>query len=168
MLYSDKSLFFFILLVTCLGSPPGICEDAGDPVPVKERQLSEVKGKESKKNAGVWFASFFRDVISPVDGDRCPSLPTCSSYSVSAFKKHGFFTGWLMTVDRLIHEGDEGSVSPRVYYKGRLRTLDPVENNDYWWFGEDESAQRKILEIQGSKVQCLQFKVEDGTVLHSK
>ena len=73
-----------------------------------------------------------------------------------------------MTVDRLIHEGDEGSVSPRVYYKGRLRTLDPVENNDYWWFGEDESAQRKILEIQGSKVQCLQFKVEDGTVLHSK
>ena len=129
MTYSGKFLFFLLLFATCLGSPPGICEDAGDPVTVRERQLNEVKGNEPKKNAGVWLASFFRDVISPVDGDRCPSLPTCSSYSVSAFKKHGFVTGWLMTVDRLIHEGDEWSVSPRVYHKGRLRTLECKDGN---------------------------------------
>jgi hypothetical protein len=141
MISSGKFFFFFLLFASCPGSSLGICEDAGDPVPIKGRPLSEEKGNESKKNAGVWLASFFRDVISPVDGDRCPSLPTCSSYSVSAFKKHGFFTGWLMTVDRLIHEGDEGSVSPSVYHKGRFRTLDPVENNDYWWFCEDESTQ---------------------------
>ena len=141
MISSGKFFFFFLLFASCPGSSLGICEDAGDPVPIKGQPLSEEKGNESKKNAGVWLASFFRDVISPVDGDRCPSLPTCSSYSVSAFKKHGFFTGWLMTVDRLIHEGDEGSVSLSVYHKGRFRTLDPVENNDYWWFCEDESTQ---------------------------
>jgi len=141
MISPGKFFFFFLFFVMCPGGSPGICEDEGDPAAIKGRSIKELKESESKENAGVWLASFFRDVISPVDGDRCPSLPTCSSYSVSAFKKHGFFTGWLMTVDRLIHEGNEGSVSPSVYHKGRLRTLDPVENNDYWWFREDESSQ---------------------------
>jgi uncharacterized protein len=54
---------------------------------------------------------------------------------MEAFKKHGFFLGWLMTVDRLIHEGSEElSVSPLVYMGGRRRIFDPVENNDFWWF----------------------------------
>jgi hypothetical protein len=55
-----------------------------------------------------------------------------------AFKKHGFFIGWLMTVDRLIHEIDEESVSPLVNYKGRAKIFDPVENNDFWWFCGDD------------------------------
>jgi hypothetical protein len=54
---------------------------------------------------------------------------------MEAFEKHGFFLGWLMTVDRLIHEGSEElSVSPLVYIGGRRRIFDPVENNDFWWF----------------------------------
>jgi hypothetical protein len=78
--------------------------------------------------------SVYRDHISAVDGDRCPSYPTCSSYSVQAFKKHGFVMGWLMTVDRLIHEGsEEAAISPRILSDGELRIYDPVENNDFWW-----------------------------------
>lgn len=95
------------------------------------------KGCESDENVGAWFASLYQNYISRVDSHRCPSIPTCSSYSGMAFRKHGFFIGWLMTVDRLIHEGDEGSFSPRVYHGGRFRTLDPIENNDFWWFGRD-------------------------------
>ncbi len=88
---------------------------------------------------GVWLASFFRDHISKVDGDRCPSYPSCSSYSVMAFKKHGFVMGWLMTVDRLIHEGSEElRVSPMIYYNGKMKIYDPVENNDFWWYHPDE------------------------------
>jgi hypothetical protein len=89
-------------------------------------------------NLGLWLASFYRDYISPVDGSQCPSLPSCSSYSASAFKKHGFFMGWIMTVDRLIHEGkEETSVSPIVYTDEGWKILDPVENNDFWWFRGD-------------------------------
>jgi uncharacterized protein len=89
-------------------------------------------------NMGSWLATLFRDYISRVDGDRCPSLPSCSSYSVQAFKKHGFFMGWLLTVDRLIHEGsEEVKVSPLVYYRGRKKIFDPVENNDFWWYKKD-------------------------------
>ena len=90
-------------------------------------------------NLGYLLASFYKTVISPVDGDRCPSLPSCSSYSAKAFKKHGFFIGWMMTVDRLIHEGsEEAKVSPMVYTDGKLKLLDPIQNNNFWWINHDQ------------------------------
>jgi hypothetical protein len=89
---------------------------------------------EQISNPGTFIASLFKTYISPVDGDRCPSIPTCSSYSALVFKKHGFFMGWLMTVDRLIHEGsEEAAVSPCIAINGRVHLLDPPESNDFWW-----------------------------------
>lgn len=94
--------------------------------------------EEPSLNPGLWLLSLYRDHISPVDGDRCPSVPSCSSYAEQAFKKHGFFIGWMMTVDRLIHEGkEETSVSPFVYSEGKVKIFDPVENNDFWWYPRD-------------------------------
>lgn len=85
-------------------------------------------------NPGTFIASLFSTYISPVDGERCPSIPSCSSYSLAAFNKHGFFMGWLMTVDRLIHEGiEEAAVSPYITVNGRLYIFDPPESNDFWW-----------------------------------
>ena len=140
MICLHRIILFILFFAIYFDGTAVICKGEEYPVPVKRIPSNEVPVTDSKKNAGIVLATFFRDVISPVDGDRCPSLPSCSSYSVSAFKKHGFLTGWVMTVDRLIHEADEGSVSPSLYYNGRLRTLDPVENNDFWWFCEDEST----------------------------
>ncbi len=130
--------FFFINLGTSLG----ICEESCEAPCAKDHPLKRVENNDSGQNPAVWAVSFFRDFISRVDSDRCPSLPTCSSYSIEAFKKHGYFLGWLMTVDRLIHEADEGQVSLNVYHNGRLRVLDPVDNNDYWWFDGDDSKQK--------------------------
>lgn len=101
-------------------------------------QVKHAEKKENKtineNNPGSYVVSLFRKYISPVDGDRCPSYPTCSSYSIKAFKKHGFIKGWLMTVDRLIHEGsEERKVSPVVMVDGIKKIYDPVENNDFWW-----------------------------------
>ena len=94
--------------------------------------------RESGFNIGLWFLTFYRDTLSAVDGDRCPSVPSCSSYSIDAFRKHGFFLGWMMTVDRLIHEGkEETRVSPIVHSRGGLKIYDPVENNDFWWYARD-------------------------------
>ena len=88
--------------------------------------------------------SIYRDHISAVDGDRCPSYPTCSSYSVQAFRKHGFVMGWLMTVDRLIHEGrEEAAVSPRILSDGKVKIYDPVENNDFWWHRSEQNPHEK-------------------------
>ena len=130
-----------IVLVALFGSFPnlhnGLCGDNPGIGIGETKTDNSVNRTESDINIGAWFASFFSKHISAVDGDRCPSNPTCSSYSAQAFKKHGFFVGWVMTVDRLIHEGDEGDTSPLVRRNGRFTIVDPVENNDFWWYSKD-------------------------------
>jgi len=131
-----KILVFMIFLSV----PLAICISPGLTFEDERRRQSDTATQKEGQafSLGVWLASIYKDYISPVDGSRCPSWPSCSSYSASAFKKHGFFMGWLMTVDRLIHEGkEESSVSPLVYTEKGLKILDPVENNDFWWFRGD-------------------------------
>lgn len=137
MSLSCKAFLVFVLFIIALmGSRIGLREAHGyDPSQDRPQSTSQEDGLGS--SIGAWFAGMFRDHISRVDGDRCPSLPTCSSYSFECFKKHGFLMGWIMTVDRLIHEADEASVSPLMNDKGRLKVLDPVTNNDFWWFHQD-------------------------------
>ncbi|MEJ2235683.1 MAG: membrane protein insertion efficiency factor YidD [Syntrophobacterales bacterium] len=93
-------------------------------------------------------ASFggFSEVISPVDGDRCPSYPTCAAYSKEAYQKHGAFVGTLMTVDRLFHEADEYRFSPTVKVYGVYRIYDPVSANEYWKRNDNSKAEAKPTE----------------------
>jgi hypothetical protein len=106
---------------------------------------SETKSEPVKpRGVAQRLLSFYRDNISAVDSNRCPSHPTCSSYSAEAFMKHGFVMGWLMTVDRLIHEGrEEAAVSPQVRSDGRWKIYDPVENNDFWWHRPERRVHEK-------------------------
>ena len=85
------------------------------------------------QRAGQGVLRVFQRYISPVDGDRCPSYPTCSQYGVEAIRKHGIWMGLVMTFDRLIHESDEVRQAPMIKIYGSYRYYDPVENNDFWW-----------------------------------
>lgn len=81
----------------------------------------------------------YRTFISPIDGNRCPMYPSCSSYSAHAFKKHGFLKGWIMTCDRLMRCGrTETKNAEKVWVDDKPRAIDPVENNDFWWFNRNE------------------------------
>jgi putative component of membrane protein insertase Oxa1/YidC/SpoIIIJ protein YidD len=126
-----QTLLFLCLLVSgpwlaCCFSP---VETRAD-----EPTSSAVENSKGKTNVGTWLVGFYKETVSRVDGDRCPSEPSCSEYSLQAFRKHGFFIGWVMTVDRLIHEGtEETKVSPVVFSGGKKKIYDPVENNDFWW-----------------------------------
>lgn len=78
---------------------------------------------------------FYQEYISPVDGNRCPMYPSCSSYAREAFENHGLFLGWVMTCDRLIRCGrDETAISPAIISGGQKYSFDPVRSNDFWWF----------------------------------
>lgn len=79
---------------------------------------------------------FYQRFISPLDGDRCPMYPTCSQYSLEAIKKHGPIIGIVLTADRLMHEADERHLTPAIKVGTRYRVLDPVGNNDFWWYGK--------------------------------
>ena len=134
------------LMVLCLlgsGSKKEAYADPFDMVAGQSTSQRDDHKNHSETNIGVWLASFFSKHISAVDGDRCPSEPTCSSYSVQAFKKHGLVMGWLMTVDRLIHEGDEWTVSPVKNRNGKGKIIDPIENNDFWWYGDKSQSQNR-------------------------
>jgi uncharacterized protein len=81
--------------------------------------------------------SFFQRVISPVDGARSNMYPTGSAYARQAIRKHGALIGLVLTTERLMHEGNEDQVSPRIRKYGLWRVYDPVEANDWWWYGPD-------------------------------
>lgn len=77
---------------------------------------------------------FFRSTISGADGNRCPMYPSCSTYALEAFRKHGALIGWIMTSDRLTRCGrDELKTCPPVRIDGQNHCYDSVNNNDFWW-----------------------------------
>ena len=138
MNFLTRVLIFFCLACLPVSVPTHTPTVWADPVPNQPK--TDPQEGDSKSNPGIWFVSFYRNHISPIDGDRCPSVPSCSAYAVHAIKKHGFFMGWLMTVDRLIHEGsEEAQISPVVFSHGKWKIHDPVENNDFWWYPKENT-----------------------------
>ena len=128
------SFFIFFCVFMAIFEPSGTAT-------AKEATMTPSTTSEEAKagfNPGSWLISLYKNHISTVDGDRCPSEPSCSTYSQTAIQKHGFFIGWMMTVDRLIHEFSVNEeTSPMVFTEGKWKIYDPVENNDFWWFPRD-------------------------------
>ena len=44
----------------------------------------------------------YRYLISPLLGNSCRYLPTCSEYSIEALKQYGFFKGLLKSFKRIL------------------------------------------------------------------
>jgi putative membrane protein insertion efficiency factor len=94
-------------------------------------ETEEIKQDQSPAS---FFVRFYQRFISVFDGNKCPMYPSCSNYSLQCFKKHGFFMGWIMTCDRLLHEPDEMQMAPIIVVNGKVLAYDPVYANDQWWF----------------------------------
>jgi len=97
---------------------------------------NNLRWSEAKQTSspGRALVNFYQEYISPIDGSNCGMTPSCSEYSKEAFEKHGFFAGWMMTMDRLFRCGrDELRLSPWIRVNGEFKCKDPVENNDFWW-----------------------------------
>ena len=65
--------------------------------------------------------------VSSQDKPSCVFTPSCSEYSVEAFKKKGTLVGWLQTFDRLSR--CHGFVNPKHYPLNFKKNLfyDPVQ-----------------------------------------
>jgi len=46
----------------------------------------------------IWI---YQKVLSPLIGPKCRFTPTCSHYAMEAFKKHGVFKGFWLSVKRI-------------------------------------------------------------------
>ena len=113
---------FMIMLLVLTGPAPAVRAASGTPA-------SGATG-----DTGTWL-HFYKTIVSATDGERCPMYPSCSTYASRAFKKHGFFMGWILTCDRLIRCGrDETRLSPHLRSGNRVLTVDTLEDNDFWWY----------------------------------
>ncbi|HLS66353.1 MAG TPA: membrane protein insertion efficiency factor YidD [Pseudogracilibacillus sp.] len=50
----------------------------------------------------IWVIQFYRKFISPIKPPSCRFYPTCSAYSLEAYKRFGAFKGTLLTVKRIV------------------------------------------------------------------
>ncbi len=50
----------------------------------------------------IFAVHLYRLLISPFTPAACRFTPTCSQYSLEAFRKYGFFKGFYLTVKRLL------------------------------------------------------------------
>lgn len=137
MIFEKLIIIFFISFLLNAGShaQEGRWEE---PWLDQTRRVAKEESPGDKLSPGQRAAEvlfrFFQTSISPVDGERCPSYPTCSQYGREAVRKHGVVLGLVMTFDRLIHESDEVHSAPLIPVEGSRRYYDPVENNDFWWY----------------------------------
>lgn len=104
-----------------------------ETIPVSSAHERAVKSRGSSATSWMFRAgiSLFRKFISPIDNSFCPSYPSCSSYSLQAFRHHGAFWGSMLTVDRLIHEASEAKHAPFIVINGQKKIYDPLWVNDF-------------------------------------
>lgn len=49
----------------------------------------------------IFLVRCYQNYISPLKGPTCRFYPTCSQYSIQAFKKYGFLKGLWLTIKRI-------------------------------------------------------------------
>ncbi len=138
-LYTSRIIMYVIVLLFVFDINI-VHGDSFNPWSFKQSNSDAVTGSKSScelSPAAKTFRKgihFFREYISAVDGNRCMMYPSCSSYSLMAIEKHGFIIGYIMTVDRLIHENNEMDIAEVINTGEATRYHDSVENNDFWWY----------------------------------
>ena len=52
--------------------------------------------------AVIVFINIYKYFFSPLLGNKCRFLPSCSDYCIECFKEHGFFKGLYLSFKRII------------------------------------------------------------------
>ena len=64
----------------------------------------------------IFLIKFYQNYISKylLPGNKCRFYPTCSEYSLQAYKKYGFMKGTYLTIRRILkcHPFHEGGYDP--------------------------------------------------------
>ena len=65
-------------------------------------------------NILIKFIKGYKFIISPLLGQSCRYLPTCSEYSIEALKKFGLIKGTFLSIKRILscHPWGKGGFDP--------------------------------------------------------
>ena len=50
----------------------------------------------------IFFIRLYKYLLSPLLGNKCRFLPSCSDYCIECLKEHGFFKGLYLSFKRII------------------------------------------------------------------
>ena len=53
-------------------------------------------------NTLIIFIKFYQLIVSPLLGNKCRYLPTCSEYFIDSLKEFGFFKGCILGTKRIL------------------------------------------------------------------
>ncbi|MEI6131600.1 MAG: membrane protein insertion efficiency factor YidD [Bacillota bacterium] len=54
------------------------------------------------KKGLIGIIKWYKKRVSPLLGEHCRFHPTCSSYAIEAYEKHGVFKGSYLTIYRIL------------------------------------------------------------------
>ena len=57
--------------------------------------------KKGLKAVVILLIKIYQKAVSPWTPASCRYNPTCSSYSIDAFQKHGLWKGFILTIKRI-------------------------------------------------------------------
>jgi len=57
--------------------------------------------KKGLKAVVILLIKIYQKAVSPLTPASCRYNPTCSSYSIDAFQKHGLWKGFVLTIKRI-------------------------------------------------------------------
>jgi len=57
--------------------------------------------RKGLKAGVILLIKIYQKVVSPWTPASCRYNPTCSSYSIDAFQKHGLWKGFVLTIKRI-------------------------------------------------------------------
>ncbi len=83
----------------------------------------------------LFIFKFYQEILSPIDGPKCPYYPTCSQFGIEAVKNYGPFWGLLMLFNRQMREYPNLARDkwyPLVIKYGVLRVYDPPYRAYLW------------------------------------
>jgi putative membrane protein insertion efficiency factor len=65
-------------------------------------------------NILIKLVKCYKFLISPLLGQSCRYLPTCSEYSIEALETYGFFKGLFLSIKRILscHPWGQGGFDP--------------------------------------------------------
>ena len=49
----------------------------------------------------IFFVKIYQVFLSPIIGQNCRYLPTCSEYTIQCLKEHGMFKGLILSLKRI-------------------------------------------------------------------
>jgi uncharacterized protein len=76
--------------------------------------------------ASLWLIALHQNFLTNVDGPRSHFIPCSSTFMKQAIKKHGFFHGSLLGLDRLMRENKDPWIYKTIQKNGDWIKSDPV------------------------------------------